>query len=202
VPTWLSDSDHRIAEALFDTVLPGDGISPGAGEAGGADFIDQTLGAFSFEPPHIWAGGPFSGRRGGPGGFDQWLELGPVEELAWRIRIEGTQGRTEREFNGPVVGWQEMYRVGFDQLGADFLDLDAKERWIRFKTCDDEWRDLVFSHARQSLYGDPVYGGNRDESGWIAIGFDGDTQPTGWTNDQVTHPVDTPRMKKMIEGQS
>ena len=202
MPTWLTDSQYRTVEALFDTVLPGDDLSPGAGEAGGADFVDQTLGAFSFDPPHIWAGGPFSGRRGGEAGFRHWLALGPTEELAWRIRIEGTLGIPEREFNGPVVGWQEMYRAGLSRLGEDFADRAPKERTVRLKDCDHEWRELVFHHACQSLYGDPIYGGNRDESGWIAIGFDGDTQPTGWTDDQVTHPVDTPRMKRLIEGAS
>ena len=43
-------------------------------------------------------------------------------------------------------------------------------------------------HACESLYGDPVYGGNRDARGWAAIGFDGDVQPRGWTDDEVTNP--------------
>jgi hypothetical protein len=33
-----------------------------------------------------------------------------------------------------------------------------------------------------------VYGGNRDECGWRAIGFDGDVQPRGWTDDEVSNP--------------
>ncbi len=195
MPVWLSETDHRNVTALFDTVLPGDGITPGAGEAGGADFVDQLLGAFAYDPPRVWAGGPFSGRNGGDAGFDRWMPLGPAEQLAWRIRLEGTQGLAEREFAGPVVGWQELYRNGLDELGPDFADAPADERLARVKACDREWRELLFRHACESLYGDPAYGGNRDEAGWKAIGFDGDTQPRGWTDDEVTHPVDTPRMK-------
>ena len=36
------------------------------------------------------------------------------------------------------------------------------------------------------MYGDPVYGGNRDLAGWQAIGFAGDVQPRGYTDDEVT----------------
>jgi hypothetical protein len=33
-----------------------------------------------------------------------------------------------------------------------------------------------------------VYGGNRDGAAWTAIAFDGDVQPRGWTDDEVTNP--------------
>ena len=82
----------------------GDG-SPGAEEAGVADYIDGFLGAFSFDPPRIWAGGPTSGRKGGGARVRRTsTACGRLDELAWRMRIEGSQGRPEREFNGPVVG--------------------------------------------------------------------------------------------------
>ena len=39
------------------------------------------------------------------------------------------------------------------------------------------------------MYGDPVYGGNRDGIGWRFIDFDGDVQPRGFTDVQVTTPA-------------
>jgi hypothetical protein len=186
---WLTAVEHRVLTAALDLLVPGDGVSPGAGTAGGADYVDQLLGAFSFDPPRIWAAGPFSGRHGGDPGFDHWLGLGPVEELAWRMRIEGSQGLPEREFNGPVTGWQERYRAGLAALGADFADAAAAEqarRLARLADDDPELHELLFTHACESLYGDPVYGGNRGGVGWAAIGFDGDVQPRGWTDDEVS----------------
>jgi hypothetical protein len=184
-PVWLTDDEHRTVAALFDLLVPPDGVSPGAGEAGGADYVDQLLGAFRFDPPRIWAGGPFSGRHGGDGRFDQWIALGALEELAWRIRIEGSQGRPEREFNGPVTGWQQRYRDALAVLGADFPDVDPDERSARLEATGAEFRELAFTHACESLYGDPVYGGNRGGAGWAAIGFAGDVQPRGWTDAEV-----------------
>lgn len=184
-PVWLTTEEHRLLAVLLDLVLPGDDASPGAGGAGGADYVDQLLGAFTFDPPRIWAGGPFSGRHGGEAGFERWLELGRWEQLAWRIRLEGSGGQPSREFNGAVKGWQQLYREGLRELGADFADLDPQARTGRWQHADAAWRDLVFTHACESLYGDPVYGGNRGGSGWSAIGFGGDTQPLGWSDAEV-----------------
>ena len=58
-------------------------------------------------------------------GFEEFLPLSRVEELAWRTRIEGSRGIAEREWNGPVRGWQEIYREGIAALDDD-LDLDAQ----------------------------------------------------------------------------
>jgi hypothetical protein len=38
------------------------------------------------------------------------------------------------------------------------------------------------------MYGAPEYGGNRDQAGWVAIGFDGDVLPRGYTDDDVVQP--------------
>ena len=87
-----------------DLVLPPHGEFPGGGASGCAEYVDRTLGAFTFDPPRIWAGGPYSGRAGGAPGFDAFLPLSRVEALAWRTRIEGSRGLAEREWNGPVRG--------------------------------------------------------------------------------------------------
>lgn len=31
--------------------------------------------------------------------------------------------------------------------------------------------DVVHTHACEAAYGDPVYGGNRDEQGWVRVAF-------------------------------
>ncbi len=189
MPFWLNDDEHRTLASALDRVIPPDDLSPGAGQAGGADYVDLLLGAFRFDPPRIWAGGPFSGRHGGDASFGNWLALGRIEELAWRMRIEGSQGRPEREFNGPVVGWQAQYRTGLAALGGDFAEVEPAEQDARLQSRVDEvFRTLLFEHACESLYGDPTYGGNRNGAAWAAIGFAGDVQPRGWTDEEVTNP--------------
>ena len=101
--------------AVCERLIPAD-ESPGATDAGVADYIDGFLGAFTFDPPRIWAGGPSSDRFGGPNGFADFHPLTALDELSWRTRIEGSLGLPEREFNGPVVGLQERYRDGLAAL--------------------------------------------------------------------------------------
>ncbi len=173
--------------AACERLLPPDGDNPGAGELGAADYIDGLLGAFSFDPPRIWAGGPTSGRAGGEARFGEFHRLGALDELAWRTRIEGSRGLLEREFNGPVTGWQERYRAGLAALGPDFAACDRDEQARRLRA-DEGFCQLLFEHACEGAYGAPEYGGNADTGGWRAIGSAGDVQPRGWTDQEVSNP--------------
>jgi Gluconate 2-dehydrogenase subunit 3 len=186
---FLTAEEHAVLAAAADVVIPPleeDGRRhPGAAALGVADYVDGLLGAFTYDPPRIWAGGPFSGRAGGTASFETFLPLGRLEELAWRTRIEGSQGLPDRERNGPVVGWQQEYRTGLAALGADFLDVSPAEREPRVRAQRDFAR-LLYEHACEGAYGAPEYGGNRDLAGWEAIAFPGDAQPRGYTDDEVS----------------
>ena len=187
MPVWLTDVEYRILSSACDRLIPSDEESPGASGAGVPDYVDGLLGAFLVDPPRIFAGGPVSGRRGGPAGFEPFLPLGALQELAWRIRIEGSAGIPEREFNGPVVGWQEQYRRGLAALGADFVALSWEEQGARLRAQPD-FVALLYRHCCEGMYGAPEYAGNRDLAGWRAIGFAGDVQPRGYLDDEVSGP--------------
>jgi hypothetical protein len=186
MPIWLTDDEMRKLEAVVDRLIP-QGNGPGALEAGAAEYIDEFLGAFSFDPPRIWAGGPTSGRFGGPAGYQTFHKLSALDELAWRTRIEGSLGMPEREFNGPVTGFQQRYREGLAALGEDFCSCEPEEREARLRA-DRKFTAMVFTHACEGTYGAPEYGGNRDQCGWRAIDFAGDVQPRGWTDAEVSEP--------------
>ncbi len=182
---FFSADEHATIAAACDRLIPPVGRHPGGRALGCADYIDTLLGAFTFDPPRIYAGGPFSGRAGGEAGFGAFLALGCLEELAWRTRIEGSQGRPEREFNGPVRGWQAEYRDGLAALGEDFHALDDTERDTRLRAVPG-FQTLLYRHACEGAYGPPEYGGNRDQQGWVTIGYPGDVQPRGYTDAEVT----------------
>lgn len=185
MPVWLTDAEYRVLSSACDCLIPPDDESPGAGQAGVADYIDGLLGAFSVDPPRIFAGGPTSGRYGGPAGFERFLPLSPLQELAWRMRIEGSAGLAEREFNGPVLGWQERYRRGLAALGADFVEASWEDQATRLRA-DPQFTALLYEHCCEGMYGAPEYAGNRDLAGWRAIAFAGDVQPRGYTDDEVS----------------
>ncbi len=184
MPTWLTPEEYETLAAVCDFLIPAD-QTPGAADAGVVDYIDGFLGAFSFDPPRIWAGGPFSGRQGGAADFTRFHRLTALDELAWRTRIEGSQGRPEREFNGPVVGLQSRYREGLAALGPDFGACDHGEQDRRLRA-NAPFTKLVYEHCCEGMYGAPEYGGNRDGIGWSGIGVAGDVQPRGWSDAEVS----------------
>jgi hypothetical protein len=187
MPVWLSDHEYATLRAACAQMLPTSEGSPGAEEAGVADYIDCFLGAFTFDPPRIWAGGPTSGRKGGAPGFANFHRLSPLDELAWRMRLEGSQGRPEREFNGPVVGLQERYREGLAALGDDFAEVEGREQRRRLRA-DEAFCDLLWEHCCEGMYGAPEYGGNRNTVGWDFIDYEGDVQPRGYSDAEVSQP--------------
>ena len=184
-PRYLAPEEHAILAAACERLIPASADHPGATALGVADYIDGLLGAFLVDPPRIWAGGPYSGRFGGDPGFSTFTPLGPLEELAWRTRIEGSQGIPERERLGEVAGWQAEYRAGIAALGTDFPALHRDEQAARLEAVP-EFKALLYGHACEGAYGAPEYGGNRDGRGWAAISFPGDVQPRGYTDEEVS----------------
>jgi Gluconate 2-dehydrogenase subunit 3 len=178
---FFTDDEHAVIDAACARLIPG------AHEAAVANYIDGLLGAFAVDPPRIWAGGPFSGRHGGEARFAEFVPLSRLDELAWRTRIEGSQGLAEREFNGPVVGFQQRYRDGLTALGDDFAGADPDTQDARLRA-HGSFTELLYEHACEGMYGAPEYGGNRELAGWRAVAFEGDVQPRGYTDEEVSQP--------------
>ena len=181
---FLTPLQYSILQAVCARLVPADDAPDGT-EMGAADYIDTFLGAFSFTPPRVWAGGPFSGRFGGHSSFSDFEELSPAEELAWRTRIEGSLGIAERERLGPVTGLQEIYVKGLAELGEDFLALDPAAQDDRLSEAG-EFTNVVYGHVCEGLYGAPEYGGNRGLAGWHYLDYEGDVQPRGFTDAEVS----------------
>jgi hypothetical protein len=200
---FLSAERMRTLRALCAHWIPGppDDPDPGAAEAGVAEYIDLLLGAFEIGEPRIFAGGPFSNREGGgPDYFSEWIPLDALQERVWRTRIEGSRGRPEREWNGPVRGWQAIYVEGLDALDASarewlrapFADLGETGRslvlgWLPGGP-DDAFCELAFRHTLEGMYGAPEYGGNRDLVGWSYTRWPGDHQPHTYSKAQIARP--------------
>ncbi|HEX4176228.1 MAG TPA: gluconate 2-dehydrogenase subunit 3 family protein, partial [Acidimicrobiales bacterium] len=72
-------------------------------------------------------------------------------------------------------------------LGADFAQADGKEQ-RRLLRDDEEFLDLLWEHCCEGMYGAPEYGGNRNGIGWSYIGVEGDVQPRGYTDAEVSQP--------------
>ncbi len=194
--TVLDAAHYALLCALVDALVPSDDDFAGATGAHAAWYIDQLFGAFRHDPPRIFAGGPYSGRHGGLDGFSHFQALTRVEEIRWRTYLEGSQGIAEREFNGPVVGLVDRYRQGLDALdqaaretyGQGFAMLALDDRRAMLSQADGAFVQMAYEHAVEGTYGDPVYGGNSQMSGWQSVDYEGDRQPVGFTAHQMMYP--------------
>jgi hypothetical protein len=200
---FLNAHELGTLRAVVARLVPGppEDPDPGALEAGAAEAIDLLLGAFAVDPPMIHAGGPYSGRHGGHDDFADFVRLDRLAELGWRIRLEGSLGRPEREFAGPVRGLQQVYREGLAHLdgrapGGDFAALPAPAQdAILSDQSDAGVQELVgaaFSNTLEAMYGVPEYGGNQGLVGWKYTNWDGDRQPAGFTDAEVSGPSTPP----------
>src|SRR5436190_5347276 len=185
---FLTGRELDTLRAVTARFVPGppDDPAPGALEARVAEAIDLLLGAFAVSPPLIHAGGPFSGRFGGSHDeFADFVALDAHAELGWRMRLEGSQGRPEREFAGPVRGLQQVYREGLAHLderaGGHFASLPGPALdLILSDQSDSQVQELVgaaLANTLEAMYGPPVYDGNQGFVGWSYADLSGEVEP-------------------------
>jgi hypothetical protein len=200
---FLTAAEVVTLTALCDRLVPGppEDPTPGAVQAGVPGAIDLLLGAFELDPPLIYAGGPFSNRAGSKrDDFAQFVQFDRQQELAWRIRLEGSRGLREREFAGPVEGLQEIYRGGLAVLDARAREVAGVNYAQASTTVKDQilanqqdkavrsFLGAALANTLEAMYGPPEYGGNRNLVGWTSNDWPGDQQPRGSTRAQVTEP--------------
>ena len=197
---FFSVAQRTTLRALCARFIPGppDDPDPGALEAGVPEYIDLMLGMFERSPVPLFAGGPFSLRDGGGrNAFSDFLALDAIDERVWRTRIEGSRGLPEREWNGPVVGLQEIYATGLARLehtsqrifGRAFSELAGWQADTLLRGAHCELRaflDVAFRHCVEGMYGPPEYGGNRGRVGWSYTRWPGDHQPGGYTPEEIS----------------
>ena len=185
----MTADELRTLRALTARLLPGppEDPDPGALEAGAAEAIERLLCAFDGGEP------PIHGAQ--QGGF---VALDSVAELGWRIRLEGSQGRPEREFAGPVTGLAQVVADGLSLLdrrcreahGVDFADAPACDQDALIDTHDEQLTAFVrtaMTLTLEAVYGPEQYGGNRDRCGWSPLHWPG-FQSQGFTPAQISEP--------------
>lgn len=207
---FLTGPELDTLRAVTGRLVPGppEDPRPGAIEARCAEAIDALLGAFTFDPPLIHAGGPYSNRAGSTtDDFARFVPLDAQAELGWRIRLEGSQGKPERSFAGPVVGWQALYRRGLasvDRLARPAYRgfaaaSTARQDAILQTSSETDFVQLVLGHTLDAFFGPPEYHGNTEQVGWKLVGWPGDVQPRGYTDHQVTTIDPGPALKIDVE---
>ncbi|HUO39475.1 MAG TPA: gluconate 2-dehydrogenase subunit 3 family protein [Mycobacterium sp.] len=182
---FLSAHQAAVLDAATSRLIPGpldDALEigqPGAHEANVVGFLDNMLAAFSFSPPLVFAGGPWSNRAGGTEDFmADFVSLDRAQGYGWQQRI---------------ADYREQYTNGIallDQLaGGDFTKVSKlRQDLILARGEALSFTRLLFGHTVEAMYAVPEYGGNAGLVGWRDIKWPGDNEPRGYTNAEVEAP--------------
>ena len=182
---FLSPHQAAVLDAATRRLIPGPEDhpleigSPGAHEANVVQFLDIMLSAFSFSPPMVHAGGPWSDRAGGTQDFmAEFVPLDRAQTFGWQQRIAGYR---QQYTNGIALLDQEA--------GGDFTSVSkVRQDLILGHGKALSFTTLLFGHTIQAMYAVPEYGGNASLVGWSDIKFPGDSQPRGYTDAEVEAP--------------
>ena len=186
----ITEATARLIPGPHDD--PAETGHPGAREADAAGYIATLIGALGYTPPRVYSGGPFSSRSGST--VDEMADFAPLSRVtasAWHRRLSTIRDSYH-------AGLAELDRRAEEEGSPGFLGVDAagKDRILakNFKVVPlpgefSGFTDMLFSHAIEGTYAAPEYGGNRGLAGWKDIGFPGDVQPRGYSDMQVSVPL-------------
>ncbi len=129
-----------------------------------------------------------------PNAFEEFLQPNRIKTMSWKIRILGAAAVPEAAANPLAMemletGQRQKYRAGLAQIesisqtkfGASFAKLTEGQQTTVFNEADPAFALLLTYHTVEGLLCAPEYGGNHDRLGWKLVGFDGDSQPLGYT---------------------
>lgn len=181
---YLTPQQAAVLDAATRRLIPGPGddpgvTSPGAHEANVVRYIDVMLGAFSFSPPKVHAGGPWSNRAGGSVDFmANFVPLDRAQNYAWQQRI---------------ANLRSQYTTGIallDQLAGGDFTAESKSQQNNILATGQavSFTQVLFGHAIEGMYSVPEYGGNANLVGWQGIAWPGDIEPRGYTDAEVEAP--------------
>jgi hypothetical protein len=185
-PPFFTDDERSALGALCDDILPG------AARMGAVSYIETLLTAFEYDPPRIFACGPYSGRTpyssGGvptnqypPDSFLGFQPLTRMQAAGWKLRLYGSGSVQGGYWNegalGPVTGWRDLFKKGIADAMSISIDLDSASLAVTSKEFQDTLKPLVI----EGCFCAPEYGGNLGGSGWKLVHYDGDSQPRGYS---------------------
>lgn len=159
---FLTDAERQCVEAITARLIPSDAEGPGAPEAGVTDFIDSQLAGFYGRGERWYMRGPFA-----DGTDEQGYQAAQPPAGLYRAAIKALDAHCRDRFGdrafANLTDAEQDALLG--RLEAGELELDGVGAKGFFS--------LIRENAIEGFFCDPIYGGNRDMTGWKLVGFPG-----------------------------
>jgi len=152
-PKALSPGEFQVLTALVGRLIPADAAGPGAVEARAHVYIDLALaGDYHAALP--------SYKR----------NLAAVDAYARKTHGNALKDLSAADQDSVVTALEMGTVPGVESL----VDIDIPAiKFALFPELQGTFFAVLLQHTREGMFGDPMYGGNRDFIGWDLLGYPG-----------------------------
>ena len=162
VRAFLTEGEYRFITAATARLIPGNADDPGAIEADIPRFIDLQLAGFYGRADRWYMEGPWA--AGTP---QQGYQLQQTPAQLYRLAIAGIDAHCRAQYDGHVFA-----ELSAEQQDQCLRDLEAGKIELRDIPAKAFFQ-VLWQNTQEGFLADPMYGGNRNFTGWKLIGFPG-----------------------------
>jgi gluconate 2-dehydrogenase gamma chain len=159
--TFLTPPEAAFVEAFVDVLVPADELTSSGTDLGLATFIDRQLAGAWGKGDRLYQQGPWA--QGAPGQGYQ-LPLTPAE--FFRAGIVEVNKHCKQEYG------KEFDRLAPADRQKVLEGLD-KSAFVLDRLSGKQFFEVAYQATIEGLFGDPIYGGNKNKAGWKMIGYPG-----------------------------
>ncbi len=159
---YLTPDEALFIEAVVDHMIPADQFTPKGTDLGIHTYIDRALASGWGKGERLYRQGPW---KRGTGNQGYQLSLTPAE--LYRTAIPRVDAECVKQ-----------YGKGFDKVTAEqreafLVALQGSKVTLADGVPGRTFFDMLYQNVMEGMFGDPIYGGNKDKAGWKLIGFGG-----------------------------
>jgi gluconate 2-dehydrogenase gamma chain len=159
---FFTSDEAALIEAAVDRLIPADERGPGGKDAGCAVFIDRQLAGPYGRAAGLYMKPPFM-----PGAATQGYQMPDAPAARYRAGLKALVEYVKATFSGKsfselVPADQDKVLAGLETGSITLKDVKGAE-----------FLALLLQNTHEGFFADPIYGGNRDMSGWKLVGFPG-----------------------------
>ena len=159
---FLKPDEAAFVEAMVDTMIPADELSPKGTDIGINIFIDRALADGWGKGDRLYMQGPWK-----QGHANQGYQLALTPAQLWRAGIEATNAHCVKAHGKafdqltPALRNQVLTELDTGRITFD-SGLPARAFW-----------GMAYQNVMEGMFADPIYGGNQGMAGWRMVGFPG-----------------------------
>src|SRR4029450_418101 len=153
--TYFKPTEVEFIEAVVDHMVQKDELTPSGTDIGIATYIDRALAASWGKGDRFYMQGPW-----GKGTPNQGYQLPLTPAALYRAGIEGSNAHCRKAFG------KAFDRCSAEQKEAFLRDLAGGKITFAGGLPGRAFFDVLYQTVVEGMFGDPVYGGNKDKVAW------------------------------------